>query len=242
MRFTINCDLGEGFGRYRVAEDSRIMPLIDLANIGCGFHASDPMIMAETARLAALHGIGAGAHPSVPDLQGFGRREMRLTRAEVAGIVRYQVGALKGFLDAAGVALSHVKPHGALYGMAARDEAVAQGICDGAEGFTDTLLGLTGTAHEVVYAARGFALVPEFYADLDYADDGMLIVGGHPAERDPDSAAERAVVALTEGRTLSQNGQPVAIRATSVCVHSDSGNAAAVIRAIRARLPAAAPA
>lgn len=236
MNFTINCDLGEGFGRYKVANDADLMPLIDLANIACGFHASDPMIMAETARLAAIHGTRAGAHPSVPDAQGFGRREMRLSRAEVANLVRYQIGALRGFLDREGIALSHVKPHGALFGMSARDEQIAEGICDGVEGLAVEILGLAGTAHEHVYSKRGFTFVPEFYVDLDYADDGMLIVGCTPAESDPFIAAQRVVTALKDGTTTSRNGVSVPVRATSVCVHSDSGNAATVVRAIREAL------
>jgi 5-oxoprolinase (ATP-hydrolysing) subunit A len=233
MDFTINCDLGEGFGRYRVADDAEIMPLIDLANIACGFHASDPIIMSDTARLAAAAGKRAGAHPSLPDLQGFGRREMMLTRYEVSCAVRYQIGAIKAFLDAENIPLSHVKPHGALYGMAARDENIANAICDGAEGFDVPILGLAGTAHEHVYTKRGFDFVAEFYADLDYDDAGMIVIGRRPQTRAATAAADRVVQALCHGVTLSANGLSIPVRATSVCVHSDSGNALELIRAIR---------
>src|SRR5271165_7071328 len=147
MRLTINCDMGEGFGLYRLGNDAALMPLIDLANVACGFHASDPSIMRATVRLAKQHGVKVGAHPSLPDMQGFGRRVMAVTSAEVEDFVIYQVGALKAFLDAEGVALNHVKPHGALYGMAARDEAIAAAIADAVRVFRVPILGMAFTAH-----------------------------------------------------------------------------------------------
>lgn len=236
VTFTINCDLGEGFGRYRVSDDSEIMPLIDLANIACGFHAGDPVIMAETVRLAATHRKRAGAHPSLPDLQGFGRREMRLTRREVGCTVRYQIGAIRSFLDLEGIPLTHVKPHGALYGMAARDEEVAHAICDAAAGLCPALLGLAGTAQEHVYLKRGFEFVPEFYADLDYDDHGMIVIGRRPTRRDPAAAAKRAAQALLHGVTTSNSGIEVPIKASTVCIHSDSDNARELIEAVRTEL------
>ena len=130
MTMTINCDMGEGFGLYRLGNDTAMMPLIDLANVACGFHASDPSIMHATVRLAKQHGVKVGAHPSLPDMQGFGRRAMTMSPSEVEDLVIYQVGALKAFLQAEGLALNHVKPHGALYGMAARDENIAAAIAD----------------------------------------------------------------------------------------------------------------
>src|SRR5918994_5274370 len=134
-RLTINCDMGEGFGLYRMGNDAALMPHVDLANVACGFHASDPSIMRATVRLAKQHGVKIGAHPSLPDLQGFGRREMKIPRAELADILIYQVGALRGFLEAEGIALNHIKPHGVLYGMAARQEEVAHAVCDAGEAF-----------------------------------------------------------------------------------------------------------
>ena len=127
---TINCDMGEAFGLYRMGDDEALMPLISVANVACGFHASDFNHMRRTVRLAKEQGVKVGAHPSLPDLQGFGRREMKMPRDELANCIIYQVGALKGFLDAEGMALNHLKPHGSLYGMAAREEAVAHAICD----------------------------------------------------------------------------------------------------------------
>ena len=130
MRMTINCDMGEGFGLYRLGDDAAMMPHIDLANVACGFHASDPTTMRQTVRLAKKYAVKVGAHPSLPDLQGFGRRAMVISPTEVTDLVTYQVGALKAFLDAEDILLNHVKPHGALYGMAARDEKIAAAIAD----------------------------------------------------------------------------------------------------------------
>ena len=132
---TINCDMGEAFGLYRMGDDAGLMPLIDIANVACGFHASDFNHMRSTVRLAKAHGVAVGAHPSLPDLQGFGRREMKIGREELANCLIYQIGALKGFLDAEGMKLNHIKPHGSLYGMAARNEDTAHAICDAADVF-----------------------------------------------------------------------------------------------------------
>lgn len=233
---TINCDMGEGFGRYSLADDEAIMPLIDLANIACGFHASDPVIMRRTVRLAAKHGVAIGAHPSLPDLQGFGRRAMKISRGELSAILMYQIGALKAFIDAEGAELSHIKPHGALYGMAFREAEIAHAICDAAEPFGVPLFGLAGTLQETVYASRGIELVAEFYADLPYDNTGHIVVGLKPPEVEPDKAAERAICAIREGWVESTSRQNVAVRATSICVHSDSGNAVEVIEAIRTRV------
>src|SRR5512146_1269347 len=152
MQITINCDMGEGFGLYRMGDDAALMPHIDLANVACGFHASDPSIMRATVRLAKAHGVKVGAHPSLPDMQGFGRRVMAVSPAEVTDFVTYQTGALKAFLDAEGMALNHVKPHGALYGMAARDEKIAAAIADAVLPFGVPILGMAFTAHETAYA------------------------------------------------------------------------------------------
>src|SRR5581483_6376478 len=242
MRLTINCDMGEGFGLYRCGDDAAIMPHVDLANVACGFHASDPLIMQATVRLAKAHAVRVGAHPSVPDLQSFGRREMRLARAELAACLTYQIGALKGFLDAEDMALSHVKPHGALYGLAARDAETAHAIADAAAPFGVPVLGLAGTQHEAVYRARGLGFVAEYYCDLDYADDGGLIITREHAAHDPDLAARRVARVLAEGRATSVGGRDLPMRADSLCVHSDTPGAVALARAVRAAVRAAQPA
>src|SRR5690348_7058600 len=170
-RATLNCDMGEGFALYRFGNDDELMPHIDLANVACGFHASDPSTMRATVRLAKEHGVKVGSHPSLPDLQGFGRRAMAMTPAEVTDLVTYQTGALVAFLQAENMPLNHVKPHGALYGMAARDPAIAAAVAQAVKPFGVPLLGMAGTAHESAYAQAGVPMLAEFYADLDYDAD-----------------------------------------------------------------------
>jgi UPF0271 protein len=229
----INCDMGEGFGLYRMGDDAALMPLISAANVACGFHGSDFNHMRATVRLARQHGVKVGAHPSLPDLQGFGRREMKMNREELANCLIYQIGALLGFLRAEGLALTHIKPHGALYGMAAREEHVAHAICDAADVFRVPLYGMIGTVHETVYAARGHALVSEYYADLDYDDAGRIVIVRARGAVDAVRAAERARRAVAEGKARSANGVDVPVRADSICVHSDTPNAVEVARAVR---------
>jgi UPF0271 protein len=236
MAVVINCDMGEAFGLYRMGDDEAIMPLITVANVACGFHASDPVVMHKTVRLAKRHGVKVGAHPSLPDLQGFGRREMKIPRAELADLIVYQVGALKGFLDAEGMALNHVKPHGVLYGMAARHEEVAQAVCDAADVFGVPLFGMAGTLHEKVYGARGHRFVSEFYADLDYDGNGGLIITREHAAVDPKLAAERCVRAIEQGKVKSSAGNDVPVRAEAVCVHSDTPNAVEIATAVKKAL------
>jgi 5-oxoprolinase (ATP-hydrolysing) subunit A len=230
---TINCDMGEAFGLYRMGDDEALMPLVSAANVACGFHASDFNHMRRTVQLAKRHGVAVGAHPSLPDLQGFGRREMAMPREELANCLIYQIGALTGFLAAEGVPLAHIKPHGALYGMAARHEHVAHAICDAAEIFRVPLYGMPGTLHEAVYPARGHRFVAEFYADLDYTDEGALIITREHRAVDPEAAAARCVRAIREGKCASVNGRDVAVGRDSICVHSDTPNAVAVARAVR---------
>ena len=232
----INCDMGEGFGLYKIGDDAGLMPLIDVANVACGFHASDFNHMRNTVRLAKQHGVKVGAHPSLPDLQGFGRREIKIGREEMTNCLIYQIGALKGFLDAEGMVLNHIKPHGSLYGMAARIEDIAHAVADAADIFKVPLFGMINSLHEKVYPARGHAFVAEFYADLDYNDDGGLIITREHAPTDPAHAAAVCVRAIREGKVASVGGRDVAVRADAICVHSDTPNAVAVAMAVGAAI------
>ena len=228
----INCDMGEGFSIYQCGEDEAIMPYITLANVACGFHASDPMVMQRTVSLAHEHGVKVGAHPSYPDLQGFGRREMNMDPEELTACIVYQVGALKGFLDAEGMALNHLKVHGALYGVAARDEAVAGAIAAAADMFGVPLMGMAGTVHEKVWGQRDAGFLAEYYTDLDYADDGSLLITRAHVAYDPQDAARRAVRVLSEGRATAASGADLPMRADCVCVHSDTPGAVDLARAV----------
>ena len=234
----INCDMGESFGLYRFGNDADIMPFITQANVACGYHASDPNHMATTVALAQEHGVKVGAHVSLPDLAGFGRREMKIDRDEMRNIVLYQVGALSAFLKAEGAALSHIKPHGALYGMAARQAHIAEAVADAAELYGVPVMGIAGTLHEEVYTARGVGFQAEFFADLDYGDDGSLIITREHGALDPAIAARRAVQAVQEGTLVTVGGKTLPVRAETICVHSDTPNAAAIAGAVQAALSA----
>jgi 5-oxoprolinase (ATP-hydrolysing) subunit A len=234
MSVTVNCDMGESFGLYRMGDDAGLMPLIQIANVACGFHASDFNHMRSTVRLAKAHGVKVGAHPSLPDLQGFGRREMKIGREEMANCLIYQIGALCGFLQAEGMTLNHIKPHGSLYGMAARQEEIAQAVCDAADIFDVPILGMTGTLHESVYPARGHAFVAEFYADLDYRPDGSLIVTREHDAKDSAEAARRCVRAITEGKASAIDGSDFPLRCETICIHSDTPNAVEIAQAVSA--------
>jgi 5-oxoprolinase (ATP-hydrolysing) subunit A len=230
----VNCDMGEGFGLYQIGDDAGLMPHIHVANVACGFHASDFNHMRNTVRLARQHGVKVGAHPSLPDRQGFGRREMKMGREEMANCLIYQIGALKGFLDAEGMTLNHIKPHGSLYGMAARQEDIAHAVCDAADVYGVPIMGIINSLHETVYPARGHRFIAEYYADLDYSDEGLMIITREHHAVDPAKAAERCVRAIREGVTTSLNGKDVPVRADSICIHSDTPNAVAVAQAVAA--------
>jgi 5-oxoprolinase (ATP-hydrolysing) subunit A len=223
MRLTINCDMGEGFGLYCIGDDAAMMPHIDLANVACGFHASDPPTMRATVRLAKQHSVKVGAHPSLPDL-----RAMVISPAEVADLVTYQVGALKAFLDAEDMPLNHVKPHGALYGMAARDEKVAAAIADAVLPFGVPILGMAFTAQEKAYQDKGIEFVPEFYADLEYDGEGNLILSRVHDAVDPAKAAARVLRMIRDQAVTTTTGKDIPVKATTVCVHSDTPSAVSI--------------
>ena len=233
MPVNINCDMGESFGLYKMGDDEAIMPFITEANVACGFHGSDPNHMQKTVSLAKQHCVKVGAHFSLPDLPGFGRREMKIGREEMANIVIYQIGALKGFLEVAGIELNHMKPHGALYGMAAREEHIAHAICDACESDGVPIFGLSGTLHEEIYTARGLNFVPEFFADLDYDDTGKLLITREHPSLNPVTVGEKALRAVRDGMVVSTSGTEVAVKAETICIHSDTPNVIDIAQAVR---------
>lgn len=235
---TINSDLGESLGNHSFGNDEGLLGLIDVANVACGFHAGDPSGMQETVDRAVAAGVPVGAHPGLPDLVGFGRREMVLTAEEVRSLVLYQVGALKAFLDLAGSTLSHIKPHGSLYGMAARSEGVMDAICDVAELYGVPVYGLADTSHERVALRRRLSFVSELYVDLDYRDDGSLIISRSPPLMPVERAKSRVRTAMTEGTISSDMNRPLRVRFDSICIHSDTKNAVDIATAVRGVLSA----
>jgi UPF0271 protein len=188
--------------------------------------------MWRTVQAAKKHGLKIGAHPGFADREGFGRREIKMNRNDTAAMVIYQVGALQGFLAREGVRLSHIKPHGALFGMAMKDAEMAHGIADAVETFGVPVIAFSDCVQEEVYKERGIPYSCEFYADLDYDDRGWQIITMHHEPVAPAAAVERVLRAIKEGRTTSVNGRDVAVRADSICVHSDTPGALAVAKAV----------
>jgi 5-oxoprolinase (ATP-hydrolysing) subunit A len=236
VKVTINCDMGEAFSIYRFGDDEACMPFITHANVACGFHASDPVVMRETVRAAKRHGVAIGAHPGLPDREGFGRREMKLSRDEVSALVLYQTGALQAFAAAEGVALAHIKPHGALFGMAQREEAIAEGIADAALATGLPVIAYSDCAMSEVFTRRGIAFSCEFYADLDYDDDGRQIIAKQHRAVSAAEVAAKVKRAVDEGLTRSISGKDVPVVAQSICVHSDTPNAVEVAKAVHQML------
>ena len=239
----LNCDLGESFGAYTIGMDEAVLPHISSANVACGFHAGDPLVMQRTVALCASNGVAVGAHPGFPDLIGFGRRNMAVKPAEAKAYIIYQVGALAAFCKAEGVALHHVKPHGALYNMAAKDPALARAICEGIAAVDPGLPILALSGSEMIRAAAeiGLPAISEVFADRGYRPDGTLVPRGEPGAMitDPDAAAARVVRMAVEGCVTACDGSEIALCAQSVCVHGDGPSALALTEKIRTALAAA---
>lgn len=236
MAVTINSDMGESLGIHSFGNDDGLLEFLDQANVACGFHSGDPVGIHTTVRNAAAAGIAVGAHPGLPDLVGFGRRVMALEPDELRDIVMYQVGALTAFLKAEGVPLNHIKPHGSMYGMIARDEALMHAVCDVAEVFGVGVFGMAGTTHERVARERGVPFTSELYVDLGYRADGSLIIQRRPHATPVELAEERTRRAIVDGVVQSDTGELVPMTFESICVHSDTPNAIEVARTVRSVL------
>ena len=242
MKIDLNCDLGESFGAYKLGLDDQVLPYISSANVACGFHASDPVVMDKTVALAKDAGVAVGAHPGYPDLQGFGRRNMTIPPREVKAMVMYQIGALQAFCTARGLKLQHGRPHGALYNMAGKDEALAMAVCEAIQAVDDSLilLGLSGSKMLEAADKIGLRSAREVFADRAYEEDGSLVARTKPGAMitDEDEAVERVIRMIREGRVTAVTGKDIPIRADSVCVHGDSPKALAFVQKIRAALTA----
>ncbi len=238
----LNADLGEGFGRYRLDSDPEMLGLVSSANVACGFHAGDPVVMRETVGLAVARGVTIGAHPSYPDLLGFGRRDLAATPAEVEAYVIYQIGALAAFCVGQGATLRYVKPHGALYNRAARDAEVARAVARGIRAFDPSLvlLGLDGTVMLDEAATLGLEVAREAFVDRAYQADGHLLPRSQPGSvlDDIPTVVERAVRMVKEHYVVAVDGTRRIVRPDSLCVHGDGPHAVGIIRALRERLEA----
>jgi len=229
----INCDLGESYGIYTFGNDEELMPFITHANVACGYHASDPIVMWNTVAAAKKYNIGIGAHPGLPDREGFGRRQMKLTRKEVSSLTLYQVGALKAFLDAEGVKMSHFKAHGQLFGMAQDHEEMAEGLADAAEILQVPVIGFSNCIMEEVYKRRRIPYECEFYADLDYTPAGRQIISRSHGAIDVSKLSEKIRRAVQEGKATATDGSTVDVVADTICVHSDGKTAKQVATIVR---------
>ncbi len=236
VRIDINCDMGESFGVYRFGEDEKIIPYITSANIACGFHAGDPLVIARTVELARSHGVAVGAHPAYPDLPGFGRRNMETLPGEIKNWVLYQIGAMEAFARAAGLRLQHVKPHGALYNFAAHDERAAGEIIEALKAFDPGLILFALAGSRLVAMARtaGLTVAPEAFPDRAYTRDGQLAPRRMQGAviHDPQIVRERVLKLVTTGKLISIEGNEIPIDAHTLCVHGDTPGAWQLARTI----------
>lgn len=236
----LNSDLGESFGNYTIGMDEEILKFVSSANVACGWHAGDPMVMEKTVALAKEFGTAVGAHPGFPDLMGFGRRNMAVTPEEAKAYVKYQLGALQAFAKAHGVKIQHVKPHGALYNMAAVDEKLAKAMCEVVYEVDKDIIfmGLAGSKMITAAEETGLKAASEVFADRAYNDDGTLVSRKLPGAviKDKDLAIQRVVRMVKEGKVESINGKDIDIKADSICVHGDNPKALEFVKNIRETL------
>ena len=240
MRVDLNADVGESFGRYTLGLDQEVIPLISSANVACGFHAGDPLVMEKTVSLCGAVGTAVGAHPGFPDLQGFGRRNMNMNPKEVKAMLLYQIGALDAFLHEHGGRLQHVKPHGALYNMAAKEEELAKAICDAVQDYDKELIVLAQSSGKLYREAekRGLAVSAEVFMDRAYEEDGSLVARSKAGAMitDEDLAIDRVLSMILEGKVRAVSGKEIPIKADSVCVHGDGEKALLFVKKLRTAL------
>lgn len=232
----LNCDMGESFGHYTIGNDDELMSYATSVNIACGFHGGDPQIMRKTVQLALRKNIGIGAHPGLPDLIGFGRREMHISPQEVYDLIVYQIGALSGFLKAEGGTMQHVKPHGALYNMAAKDEKLAEAVAEAVYKVNPELILFALSGSELLKAGEkiGLRTASEVFADRTYCSDGTLTNRREENAliHDPDEAIKQVTDMVTKSTVESIQGTKIAIQADTICLHGDGNKAVLFARMI----------
>lgn len=226
----LNCDMGESFGAYQLGDDAALMPFITSANIACGFHAGDPAVMKRTVKLAMKNNVSIGAHPGLPDLQGFGRRTMAISPEEAYDMVVYQVGALSAFVKSEGGVLNHVKPHGALYNSSAINKLLAEAIAEAIYKIDPTLIlfGLSGSESVLAAKKTGLKVANEVFADRTYQENGTLTARNIPGAliTDHTTAVTQVMNLIKHGKVKSLQGSEVKIAADTICIHGDGEHAA----------------
>lgn len=234
-----NSDMGESYGLYRYGEDEQILPYITSINLACGFHGGDPGVMRKTVELAKKKGLGIGAHPGLPDILGFGRRYIEVAPQDLYDYVLYQIGALSGFMKHAGLNLSHVKPHGAIYMMVLDHEDLSKALCQAIYDFDSSLpiYTIAGSVTEKVAEDIGLSVVPEYFADRPYTEKGVKMFGWTRDEiGSPEDIAGRVLEVVRSGSVTGLGGVKVPIHAQTICVHSDTPNSAQIVRTINETL------
>lgn len=242
-KIDLNCDMGESFGAYKLGMDEKVIQYITSANIACGWHAGDPLVMDKTVKMAVEHGVGVGAHPGYPDLLGFGRRNMDCTPDEIRSYVAYQIGGLQGFCKIHGTRLRHVKPHGALYLTAVVNEVVARAVAEAIVSVDPDLLyiALAGAKGEMMTRIGknvGLKVVYEAFPDRAYTPEGNLVPRREPGAviKDPQEVARRALRMATEGVVIAVDDTSIPIEAQTLCVHGDTPSAVDLVRNIHETL------
>ena len=243
QRIDLNGDVGESFGSYTMGDDEAMLRHVTSANVACGFHGGDPSVMRRTVGLAVAHGVAVGAHPGFADLVGFGRREIQMEGRELEDIVAYQLGALAGVAAAEQVRLQHVKPHGALYNMAARDRALADAVARAVVAVDATLIlfGLAGSCLIGAGAAVGLRTAAEVFADRAYRADGSLVPRSQPGSviDDPEEVIERALRIVQDGTVGAISGEAIELRGETICLHGDTPGAGGLAARLRSGLEGA---
>ena len=240
MKVDLNCDLGEAFGNYSFGGDKDIIPLVTSANIACGFHAGDENVMNQTVKLAKKNHVSIGAHPGLPDLKGFGRRKMDINLTEVYNLIVYQLGALEGFCKVHQTRINHVKPHGALYNMGAKNKDIAKAIAKAVYDF-DSAIVLVGLSNSLLISeakAIGLKTASEVFADRRYEDNGQLVnrKESDAVITDTDEALKQVLKMVTENKVISRNGKEIDLETDTICVHGDGKHALEFVEQIRKKL------
>ena len=240
LSIDINCDMGESFGRFTVGNDEAIFPWITSCNIACGFHGGDPLHMEKTIQLALKYGVRIGAHPSYPDLGGFGRRNMQLSRHELKAILKYQISAIKGMSESLGASLEYVKPHGALYNTASKEESEALTIIQAIREIDPHLafMGLAGSLMERLAREQGIPFIAEAFADRSYEPDGKLMSRNKKGAviHDPQLSVEQVLSMVKDQLVRTSDGSMYPIQAQSFCIHGDNPTALAILQALHEAL------
>jgi UPF0271 protein len=243
MRIDLNCDMGESFGAYRIGEDDKIIPYITSANIACGYHAGDPMVMARTIALARQHRVAVGAHPGYPDLMGYGRRSLETFPGEIRNYLLYQLGALGAFAKSEGVSLQHVKPHGALYNLTSDDERAASELIEAIKGYDPELILVTLAGSRCAQMATdvGLRVAREAFPDRAYLQGGRLAPRTLPGAviHDRDMVRERALELAARGKIPTLDGNEIALEVDTLCIHGDTPGAWELAAAVREALETA---